>query len=780
MRKLLILLFLLSGCAFAQNYNVNVGGISYTSGPSVPGSCPKEGSWFFKNTVTTGWYQCVGGVYVAVPTGSTGSVPFSGITSGTNNSAAMVVDSAASLSPTHIGPIIGTETWMRPGLVAPALSTSTSGGSIAAGHVIHVVVTYNTALGETLPSVEATITTGAGGTNSVTVTAPTLPSGYTGYTVYDYDANAGGTTWLRQTATAACVNITGNCVIGVPGAGANAPVLNTAWAAPANAQSFNGMLGEMPSVYFPKPDGNYYPWITTDWSTSNNFAAGTPTFTHRTFATDLGNGLNTSPAYGSLVTTQQGNNAFWSINHLFGVNTSTSNQDRALWVSGATKLHDTTTHYGLEAIQAELDYNCDTCSINGSPDGEVTTISSQLSTANAAVDWTTTGYQTNAIQGRLFRSGAGRDTAGMYGVAGEVSNSNTTWTTGSELVALHAKFSSTANATNMVIGGLKIDAPSSRNALRLFGIRSAGTFTPVAGGCFLTGDCFIDQRVHNWNSDLNASLQLNGIENSDGATAAFAANASINLQGALNLTQIGSGWTSQYSNPTCSGGASTYTYKMVAVDSAGGQAASAQLNTPASCTNPLTSGNPATFNAAVGLFSSSIWKSVVRVDVYRTGGPMATGKIGSITCNANISIGGCNAFVDTGLAASGTLPATDTTGSVKAYNYQTISNCSAVGTAASPSVVSCSAAPEGAVACDVAASAATCVVNTTAVTANSNITLIETAAANTRLGVTCNTGATITIIPSVPIAAISAGTSFTINMPTLTANPACFYYRITN
>jgi hypothetical protein len=50
-------------------------------------------------------------------------------------------------------------------------------------------------------------------------------------------------------------------------------------------------------------------------------------------------------------------------------------------------------------------------------------------------------------------------------------------------------------------------------------------------------------------------------------------------------------------------------------------------------------------------------------------------------------------------------------------------------------------------------------------------------ATGTRLSVTCNTGVS-TMIPVVT--AVTAGTSFTINLGTITTNPECFSYFIVN
>ena len=110
--------------------------------------------------------------------------------------------------------------------------------------------------------------------------------------------------------------------------------------------------------------------------------------------------------------------------------------------------------------------------------------------------------------------------------------------------------------------------------------------------------------------------------------------------------------------------------------------------------------------------------------------------------------------------------------------YKTTTNCGAVGSAANPSLVACGSSSAGAFSCDAAASAATCVISTTAVGANSEIIVQETTKENTRLGVTCNTSPTV--IPGILVASQSAGVSFTINMPTITTNPACFDYWIVN
>ncbi len=138
--------------------------------------------------------------------------------------------------------------------------------------------------------------------------------------------------------------------------------------------------------------------------------------------------------------------------------------------------------------------------------------------------------------------------------------------------------------------------------------------------------------------------------------------------------------------------------------------------------------------------------------------------------------------VGTGGAASkaGSMNLTNltATGAISGATELSATRCAATGTAASPSVASCSAARAGAFSCATNASAATCTINTTAVTANSTIIVQESAAEGTTLSVTCNTSPTVT--PAILLASRVAATSFTINMPTITVNPACFVYEVIN
>jgi hypothetical protein len=144
------------------------------------------------------------------------------------------------------------------------------------------------------------------------------------------------------------------------------------------------------------------------------------------------------------------------------------------------------------------------------------------------------------------------------------------------------------------------------------------------------------------------------------------------------------------------------------------------------------------------------------------------------------SVAGISDFA-TPPAIGNTTPAAGSFTTAKATAYTTTTNCAAIGTAANPSIASCSSASAGHFSCATAATGGTCQVNTTAVTANSEIFVFEsdTTATGTALGVTCNTSTT-DIPTSRILAAYVAATSFTINLGTVTTNPACFSYFIVN
>lgn len=132
-------------------------------------------------------------------------------------------------------------------------------------------------------------------------------------------------------------------------------------------------------------------------------------------------------------------------------------------------------------------------------------------------------------------------------------------------------------------------------------------------------------------------------------------------------------------------------------------------------------------------------------------------------------------------AANNPVADMDVNNDVLAAVYKTRTNCAAAGTSASPSVVSCGSAAAGHFSCATNATGATCTVNTTAVGTNSEIFIQEsdTSATGTLLGVTCNTSTNV-LPASHLLASQTNGTGFTINLGTVTTNPACFSYHVVN
>lgn len=150
----------------------------------------------------------------------------------------------------------------------------------------------------------------------------------------------------------------------------------------------------------------------------------------------------------------------------------------------------------------------------------------------------------------------------------------------------------------------------------------------------------------------------------------------------------------------------------------------------------------------------------------------------TVNPNLNAALLNGNTFPAPG-AIGGTTPAAGSFTALKGSTFASTTNCAAIGTAANPSVVTCAAAPAGAFSCATNASTGTCQVNTTAVTTNSRIFVQQTDADATNIGVTCNTG--LTVSATAPLLASKVnGASFTINLGTVSVNPACFIYFIIN
>ena len=603
--------------------------------------------------------------------GTASSVPFSGVTAGANTKT-LQMGAGGSFSVLNTGQNAGNQVWLPAGLSAPTTSCSNTGGTINSGQSIQVAYTLNSALGQTLSSVWVTsgVTTGcSGGTVSITINAPTLPTGYTGWTAY-YCNGSGSPSCTVPVQVAACVNITGNCVITSSTNGTVAlPTINTSILQPPNIQAFNGQPGEQPFAFFQKADGNYYPWLATEWASCDATAGpplpcGTPTFTHRTWFVDL---PNNSVQYGTPVAYK---NSFIAMDHRYGVGTVNTNQDRALSIfSENYPSNDTSTYRGLFGIQQELDINGAPV-VTGGIDANVIGAQYQIS----AVMTATPAEPANVIvqNNSFFNAGTGY-LLGSGNVAVGVNSSMTNNTStnapaGTSWSPFRAQWGTgTGVGTNLFGQGYECDMPITAKKF------SGGNYCFYIPNKALTlGN--IDLALENeWQTSPGLTWSLIGPTVLDSIShdqvGTMAVNASTNVIGSITASPISLA-TAGISSVPCSGGTSTYTYQLVFVDANGGQSPAGATINAVNCTNPLTAGNPVTINIAPGLqrndgnSTSHAFQQATRIDVYRVGGPMATGKIGSLTCAFNIGTYGCTAFSDTGLSASGSVPTLNSTGSV--------------------------------------------------------------------------------------------------------------------
>lgn len=195
--------------------------------------------------------------------GTGGTPAFGAVTPGTNTGA-LGIGTGGTLIPSGTGQITSNLQLSQVTPATPILTGALTGGTFGTGATAVVALTYNIGALESMIGTFVSFQLNAGNncasgsTCSITVTAPTLPSGFTGYTVYDLTGGALPYFPLkRQTALAACVNITTNCVIGTLGTGANAPTSSTIVTAPSPLA---------PSIC---PGGT--PWLYTYDPTANNW-----------------------------------------------------------------------------------------------------------------------------------------------------------------------------------------------------------------------------------------------------------------------------------------------------------------------------------------------------------------------------------------------------------------------------------------------------------------------------------------------------------------------------
>ena len=135
----------------------------------------------------------------------------------------------------------------------PTLTTSTSGGSIAASTTYGVKVTAITGMGESNASAQVTSTTGAGSNNSITVT-PVFPSGQPVFGFRVYAGASGGPWYLVTSANVASVysgatlnglswltNGQAITLTSIPTSGTQAPTTDNS----ASSLAYNGLIAQM-------------------------------------------------------------------------------------------------------------------------------------------------------------------------------------------------------------------------------------------------------------------------------------------------------------------------------------------------------------------------------------------------------------------------------------------------------------------------------------------------------------------------------------------------------
>jgi hypothetical protein len=358
-----------------------------------------------------------------------------------------------------------------------------------------------------------------------------------------------------------------------------------------------------------------------------------------------------------------------NMRHRFATGTALTNQDRALSILADNGTADTSTHYGLEGIQAELDFQGAPTAINGSPDGEVMAASFQMSDAHTnSVGFPPFGV--GALRLSTFRAGTGTYSACSYCLYGAnimVTNQSASSFGGAFMVGLDVMMTDTGGSSNASSLGIHINTPGNRfiNFNRALQIDSIGTnakdFNIYSAGATTGGRNFFGGNVY--------------LPNIITAASDIAVTGSLVASGSLGSAQFA---TPSFGNPSVAvvgtPGSTTWSYKITAVDGNGRESAVSAIGTTTTGNATLTGGN---FNQIILLGNYVL--GVGKYNVYRTaagGTPSTTGKIGTATIASTISVAqglaAPDVFNDTGLAGDGTTPPTaNTTGSIVGAGFVT-------------------------------------------------------------------------------------------------------------
>lgn len=620
--------------------------------PSGTSPLPPNGWTLDPSTNKYRAWVCVDVNGVVTLNGSGGSVAFSNITTGVNTQADMQVDDGATLTPLDLGQVTGNSLWFTNIDVQPSTGPSwtgaNTGGSLISAHVYGLAFTLNSDIGETTSTatqafqltthVPACVSSAC----TITGTGPLLPPTFTGATWYAQDQ----TNSQSLQRIAGCINITGNCTFGSIPTTVGPPTSNPVMTAPTNALASVCPPAVTPLWWVADMNGDFNSQAYVSQTTANAWIGGILTECRPHWFTD------------EEVDPPGGNNALVVIDHQTGNGgVSRANQDRALWVGETNPVNDSSTFYAMEGIQDETDFNCNGCTVNGSPDGEITSGSFQLQD-NAATNYSP-ALGSQVIRAQYFKAGAGATTTesiihAIYGI-----NNHTYGFTNAS--GLFWDVAATGVQTNnLILSAVRMTFNSDQITEGQVGLYTAGS-NPAGTNNFVVR-----------NDRPGVPSNLNGIVTDAGESnnnvTAYPIKAPIAVTSSITTLQ---GTIDGAASANCTGGASQYSYVFVGIDNNGGQVASATQNTTSTCTNPLTVGNPVTISILNSFVSDTRYGTFIRIDVYRTAGPMATGKIGSLSCAAGqVSWGlSCTTFSDTGLSATGSVPTINTTGSIAAASF---------------------------------------------------------------------------------------------------------------
>jgi len=685
-----------------------------------------------------------------------------------------------------------------PLLLNSNLALSNTGGNLANGQIVYVVLTAVTAGSETKASPEAAISTGASCTGgnqcSVTVTLPTSCTSpvapQTGCTVYSGSPGGSGSE-LKQATASACVNITtATCVIQTLGAGSAIPTANSTSVNPSPLCS--GLPGkplshftQTPFMWGYNPNGACWEdLMALEYNNSPLTAQGTGSkldqlaiSIFRPLHLDNTGGFITAAYFPDFI------NCLFCVGVDSGVNLASglsTNQESAWgWViTNADNPLPTYDQYGGVYGEAHV----------GKPGGPQNSFSCNPAVTESCHYGIRSVAQTNNTSGTY---GGGIGSQGVAGVFFNNNSGSAHTTNGMAGVVGLYQVDTAYNLngdTGKGVTGLCYDATGGSSNGRCWALEAQTPITRlpcVAGGFPCNLGVMAQPQASG--AHFGQDYSFFTYATNPGDSMAFMGGPVVlqqGIQGAVLPTQIQTptGNTSLTVNcsATCT---NTWTYKIVVKDAAGGWApatAGGLLTTAVGA--PTLSG--ATNENIVNLNSSGYTSysgatnfGMYSMDVYRTtsgGTPATTGYIGSVNC---FIAGGCS-FTDNGVAISSpttsdypTPPAYNTSGAVTGYTLRTITNCKVN----SVSPAACAAAPSGSFV--VPTTTVTYTVNTSVVTINSEIHLTP------RSDATGLPSAPTCVLPAVTstwgVSGRSAGVSFTIALPSTTGT-TCFDYTIVN